>query len=335
MAQISVIVPVFNAEKYIKRCIDSILSQTFTDFELILIDDGSTDKSGEICDTYKTNDSRIIVIHQKNKGQANARNVALDWIAVHSKSCWISFIDSDDFVHPKMFETLINIFHASGADIVLFDYIEDNNRNHDWNESNNLYRLKNGKKLLRERVLNNQKGCWVLWDKMYRRSCFKERRLPEMSSNEENALVNKILYYSKNVAVTDNVLYFYYSNENSITRQPFSEKKLDWLTALDELIMFYEENQELEISDCLIKRFLKSAPYRYQRVMNEFPQSERLVNVKRRIRYYYKKKKEDFGYSYRKNPLIFCVLHPNCYRLYHKCLSLKNRHKISENHYDT
>ena len=102
--QISVIVPVYNVEKYLSRCIESILSQTFTDFELLLIDDGSTDRSGEICDEYAKKDTRIRVFHTKNRGVSAARNLGLD----NAKGEWISFVDSDDWVEDDYLRTLFH-----------------------------------------------------------------------------------------------------------------------------------------------------------------------------------------------------------------------------------
>ena len=91
-AKLSVIVPVYNVEKYIHRCIDSIISQTYADMEIILVDDGSTDKSGKICEEYKQKDNRVVVLHKENGGQSTARNVALDI----AKGDYLAFVDSDD-----------------------------------------------------------------------------------------------------------------------------------------------------------------------------------------------------------------------------------------------
>ena len=107
MPTISVIVPVYKVEKYIHRCVDSILSQTFTDFELILVDDGSPDNCGKICDEYAEKDIRIHVIHQENGGLSAARNAGIDWVFANSDSEWITFIDSDDWVHPEYLERLL------------------------------------------------------------------------------------------------------------------------------------------------------------------------------------------------------------------------------------
>ena len=105
MAEISVIVPIYNSERYIKRCVDSILTQTFKDFELILLDDGSTDQSGRLCDDYAEQDSRIRVIHQKNQGQASTRNTGIRL----SSAKWIAFVDADDMIHPQYFEILYRV----------------------------------------------------------------------------------------------------------------------------------------------------------------------------------------------------------------------------------
>ena len=106
MAQISVIVPVYNVENYIERCVDSILKQTFEDYELILVDDGSVDSSRSICERYSEKDKRIKVLARDNGGAAAARNTGLDWVYKNSDSQWIAFIDSDDWIHSRYLELL-------------------------------------------------------------------------------------------------------------------------------------------------------------------------------------------------------------------------------------
>ena len=106
MAKISVIVPVYKVEETIGKCIESILNQTYPDFELILIDDGSPDRSGVICDEYSKKDGRIKVIHKKNAGVSSARNAGIEWVLENSDSEWISFVDSDDWVHSDYLSKL-------------------------------------------------------------------------------------------------------------------------------------------------------------------------------------------------------------------------------------
>ena len=133
MKIISVIVPVYKVEKFIHRCIYSILAQTFKDFELILVDDGSPDNCGKICDEYALKDNRIHVIHKENGGLSDARNAGIDWAFANSNSEWITFIDSDDWIHPKYLEALYNAVKKSGCEISIcgFEETEGNNPNVD------------------------------------------------------------------------------------------------------------------------------------------------------------------------------------------------------------
>ena len=121
---ISVIVPVYKVEKYIHRCVDSILTQTFTDFELILVDDGSPDNCGIICDEYALKDNRIHVIHKENGGLSDARNAGIDWAFENSNSEWLTFIDSDDWVHPKYFEAMVRAAQIYRTEIAICNYLE-------------------------------------------------------------------------------------------------------------------------------------------------------------------------------------------------------------------
>ena len=115
MPRLSIIVPIYNVEKYLSRCIESILNQTFKDFELILVNDGSTDNCKEICEKYKRMDSRIIVANKKNGGLSSARNLGIDI----SKGDYIGFVDSDDFIDVHMYEILLNTINAYDSDIVI------------------------------------------------------------------------------------------------------------------------------------------------------------------------------------------------------------------------
>ena len=121
MPNISVIVPVYNTEEYLSQCIDSILAQTFVDFELLLIDDGSTDSSGMICDKYADKDTRVIVYHKQNEGVSAARNLGID----NSKGEWITFVDSDDILYPEA----LSVLHANSRDVeIVTAAIEQKNK---------------------------------------------------------------------------------------------------------------------------------------------------------------------------------------------------------------
>ena len=116
---ISIIVPVYNTEKYLRRCIDSVLAQTYQDFELLLIDDGSKDSSGAICDEYAAQDARVRVFHKENGGVSSARNVGLD----NARGEWITFVDADDWIESDMLELLLRKGEETGADIVMGDLL--------------------------------------------------------------------------------------------------------------------------------------------------------------------------------------------------------------------
>ena len=124
MPKVSVIVPVYNVEPYLHRCVDSILAQTFTDFELILVDDGSPDNCPSICDEYAKKDNRVVVIHQNNGGLSAARNAGIDWSFANSDSEWITFIDSDDWVHKQCLEVLYTVAKKSNVSCVSAKHLE-------------------------------------------------------------------------------------------------------------------------------------------------------------------------------------------------------------------
>ena len=122
MGVISIIVPVYKVEKYLKRCVDSILEQTFRDFELILVDDGSPDQCGRICETYAEKDGRIIALHRENGGLSAARNTGLDWMFANSESSYVTFIDSDDWIHPQYLETLLGTIEKNNAGVSVANF---------------------------------------------------------------------------------------------------------------------------------------------------------------------------------------------------------------------
>ena len=121
MPKVSIIVPVYNVEKYLRRCIDSILRQTLTDIEVILVDDGSFDSSGKICEEYARKDSGLRVIHQKNAGVAVARNTGLDI----ASGDYIAFVDSDDYIEPNMYQSMMQVANQYDCDVVLCDCVKE------------------------------------------------------------------------------------------------------------------------------------------------------------------------------------------------------------------
>lgn len=225
MPVISIIVPVYRVEPYLRRCIDSVLSQSFTDFELILIDDGSPDNCPVICDEYAAADPRVRVIHQKNQGLSAARNAALDDIQARNASSWLTFIDSDDWVHPQMLELLHDAVLRHGTKIAICAHQKANGHVtfEQYPQSNAV--LWDAEEYYVTHNLNATIAC----AKLYHASCFDQLRFPIGKVHEDEYTTYKILFHHKDIAVTDLPLYVYYFNPQSITT---SGNKLKWLHAL-------------------------------------------------------------------------------------------------------
>lgn len=224
---ISIIVPVYNVEKYLKRCVDSILSQTYKNFECILVDDGSTDSSGKLCDEYANRDSRIKVIHKKNGGQADARNVGMD-TAIGE---YIGFVDSDDRIHPQMYEILINTAIKENTDMTVCKYseVEENTCesiyiNYDINKIE--YETYYGKEMLDEYFTKNfcYRCSTVVWTKLYKKKVLQKLRFPVGVYYEDSAIVLDTIERSEKIALIDAELYFYLQRENSTMHSQYSPK---------------------------------------------------------------------------------------------------------------
>ena len=239
MPTISVIVPVYKVEPYLHRCVDSILNQTFRDFELILVDDGSPDNCGAICDAYALQDKRVVVIHQKNQGLSAARNAGLDWMFANSDSQWISFVDSDDWIHPDMLDHLLSINLEYGTEISACEHCRT---------SDVAIKVDNTEKtplLYTPDVFLGKYG-WTagyVWAKLYRRTCFEHLRFPVGKCYEDVFLMHHVLFSQKQIAMLWVTYYFYYINPNSITQRKWSEQRLDYFAALKDRIAFFGEHR--------------------------------------------------------------------------------------------
>lgn len=259
--RLSIIVPIYRVEKYLKRCIDSILNQKFRDFELILVNDGSPDSCGDICDEYSKNDTRIKVIHKKNGGLSSARNAGIEI----AQGEYIGFVDSDDWINEDMYEVLYSIGLNNDLDIVECTYSKVFN-------TENLYDCKNEYDLI---ILDNISaiealykdtfyGSVVSWNKIYRKNLFKDIRFPLGKINEDQFTTYKLYYNCNKIGFINRDLYYYYQSVNSITRSSFTVKKLDVLQALEEARIFFQINNLKNLilrhdtlySDVLIKYYL-------------------------------------------------------------------------------
>lgn len=232
MPEISVIVPVYKVEKYLEECLKSILRQTFTDFELILVDDGSPDHSGMICDQYAETDSRIHVIHQKNGGHSAARNAGLDI----AQGKYISFIDSDDCVPEWMLQEMHRVIEEYDLDIVKgrhqrFDDVIGEITSYD----SNVYLMDTEqaiKNFLNEPYSSDIKINVAVWDGLYKKSMFNDIRFPLGLIYEDGYVTPQVLLKANKMGVYNRIIYFYRRNPNGTMAQGITAHSLkslsDW-----------------------------------------------------------------------------------------------------------
>lgn len=236
MAEVSMIVPVYQVEKYIAQCIESILNQTFQDFELILIDDGSKDQSGRICDLYAAKDDRILVIHTENRGAAAARNVGLD----HASGRYITFLDGDDYLDEHMIARLYEEIVDSEYDMVVCDFL---NLLPD-EEDNFIVHLQektvNGREVLEHLKNERNYGLWtIVWNKIYKREVLENLRFPDGKYFEDEFFSNQLYLFSNQIHVIPDVLCYHRVLASSTMNTQKIENYLDLLDALQERLDIY------------------------------------------------------------------------------------------------
>jgi len=234
MYYISVIVPVFNVENYLEQCINSIINQTYKNIEVILVNDGSNDRSGSICDKYATKDTRIKVIHQVNAGLSNARNVGLDL----AKGDFIGFVDSDDYIEEDMFEFLLKLALDNNADIAVCGTYSKNKINKTDNEKRNYVYLSEEaiKVMLTETKFNTS-----AWDKLYKKELFINIKYPKGKIYEDLDTTYKLIHKANKIVYNSTPKYYYRVNPKSITNRSFSNKNLDFLEISFDMINFLKK----------------------------------------------------------------------------------------------
>ncbi len=242
---ISVIVPIYNVEQYLEKCIQSIQNQTYQNLEIILVDDGSPDACGKICDDYAAKDQRIKVIHKENGGLSDARNFGID--AATGK--YFFFVDSDDYIHCDIVRILYEAVKANGAQVSVCSY-----QSVDEQETVAYEQPYTGKI---EPVVMTEKQLYdplyyfekrvefiVAWNKLYHHSLFDGVRYPKGKLHEDEFTTYKLLYKAKGVVYVDSPLYYYVQRSSSIMGQQFNEKRLHALEAMMERMDFYGEKNE-------------------------------------------------------------------------------------------
>ncbi len=300
MARISVIVPVYKVEPYLRQCVDSILGQTFTDFELILVDDGSPDKCGEICDEYARKDSRILVVHQENQGLSAARNTGIQLAIDRSDSQYISFVDSDDIVASDYFECLLSGMNDSVDVSCVRPFISAD-------LSDNAF-PKGGAEWLyvdvEEYWCDFGRFPMSAWGKLYRKSLFDKHRYPIGKIHEDEFFTYLILFNRPKIAFLNVCKYGYRSRSASIMSEGWKERHLVRIDALKHQIEFFRERGFRRAELKTVERLCSED---FVRAISQLKRIELLSELKDFVRTY--------GLPIENHLSVYKLLYPLTYKL--------------------
>lgn len=271
---ISVIVPVYNVERYINRCIESIVEQTYSNLEIILVDDGTPDSSGIMCDEWAKKDDRIVVYHKQNGGLSDARNFGTD----KANGELITYIDSDDYILPEYVEHLYNCLVEHNADISCcnFEYVYSEEREIGFNKNEELTGINktSGKNACHDLLTSKNGFVYVVaWGKLYKKHLLKMYQYPVGRYHEDEATTYKYLYSSDTVVLSEKKLYAYFQNQIGITHNDKnkSKRREDAAWAMDERIKFFQSQHDKEMEKAAWNAFVSFYIYYDYDELKRFP----------------------------------------------------------------
>lgn len=296
---ISVIVPVYKVEPYLERCIESILCQSYKDLEIILVDDGSPDKCGKICDEYAIKDRRVKVIHKKNGGLSSARNAGLE-IATGD---YVSFIDSDDWIDQGMYQTMIDVASGTSADIIESGY----RFYRPWKTENKILETQDTGEV---KVYNNIEalntfyfgpqmfhGLTVMvWNKIYKRQLLNELQFAEGYINEDLEFTPRAFYYANKIAKIEKTFYNYniHLGTSSTSGMKLNLLKIDSAILMRQrVMMFFERNQVDKVSRFTAESFYSSLLNGYYNCWSMRKEGEEYTNRRHEIMQMIREKKSE------------------------------------------
>ena len=291
---ISVIVPVYNVEKYVERCIASILAQTYAEFELILVNDGSTDRSREICSKYTQSDQRIKLINKSNGGLSDARNVGCE----NSTGEYLCFIDSDDFIHPSMLYELWSNLCTYDADISIcsFERVRENEDIADCriNELEVLTPEDCYSKIYSRQCDEFTIAC----AKLYKRELFRGLSYPVGKLHEDEFVTYKLFSRANRIVYTSAKLYYYLQREDSIMHKVFSYRSLVRLDAYAERIAFFVSLNKMQLAGLTSQRYIEKAlEYYVAMAESDLDDKEKCKQLRSTSIAYYREYKQFYRYS--------------------------------------
>ena len=239
-ALISIIVPVYNVEEYLEKCVFSLITQTYKNLEIILIDDGSNDRSPKICDFLVKKDPRIVVIHQNNSGVSAARNTGIE----ASSGEFIAFIDGDDYISPYMMECLYRRIVSDQSDVAICGYRKVDEEGHELSVATIPDMIVSGPQAIRMHYQDTA-GIMVLpWDKLYHRKLFNDIRFPIGKRCEDEAVFYQILDLCERASILAEPYYSYVQHEDSFMGRSYSIERLDGVEAFYERYLYYQDHRD-------------------------------------------------------------------------------------------
>lgn len=299
---VSVVIPVYNVEKYIVQCLDSIIKQTYENIEIIIVDDGSTDNCPLICDNYSEKDKRIKVVHKVNGGLSDARNAGIKL----SKGEFICFVDSDDYVDKKMIQKLLEGITINDADICCCEYKKVKDNETAWNtDSKSAYKCISSRNFLKELYSGKYNDIsFIAVCKLYRKKLFNNIWFPKGRYYEDTFTTHKLIFAAEKIAIFDSKLYFYRTREGSITTSSLTSKKIaDGIYADIENVKTFED-KDIVLMSLALNYFCHSQYYKYLEIeqsaltRNEKKELEKMVlsEYEQNINVYSSKVKLSFKY---------------------------------------
>lgn len=306
---ISVVVPVYKVEPYLERCIRSILAQTYNNLEVILVDDGSPDRCGEICDCLAQEDSRIKAYHKPNSGASDTRNYGVE----RSHGAYITFVDSDDYISPDYCAYLLELLLKYDADIscCCFNSTTEDTSAFDTNVGTSKERLLTGKEACRELLGSSYEILVTVWGKLFKSEIVRQYPFPIGRRYEDEAIVGKYYYAANRVVVGGQCMYAYYQNPNSFMHnQPTISADAIW--AFGHRAEFFEEHGEKRLAEIswnfLLNYILRDSlenQGRYDHYLDGFENGKSLdIKTKIAVKLY-----RTSPYIYKKCLKVYCGLH--------------------------
>lgn len=246
---ISVIVPVYNVEKYLARCVDSILAQTYRNLDVILVDDGSSDSSGEACDAYAAKDSRVRAVHKDNGGLSDARNAGMQ----AAQGEYYSFVDSDDWIAADYIAYLYGLLSRNHAQIAVCGYrkVYEKEENGADSAGTSVDIYDSGEGLFR--LLYQRGMITAAWGRLFQAALFRDIRFPKGKLHEDVAVMYRLFDKADKIVCGDAEKYFYFQRRDSIVNREFDRRRMDYISFTGECILYMEEKHP-ELKKAAISR---------------------------------------------------------------------------------